>query len=85
MRNKEALPCVQRYSWWALLQDAANVTLRSKTLRGTVCDAILAKGCVREPSKMCKMFAMTDALNMVHILVACAMQGIRFSSINCLQ
>ena len=30
----------------ALLQDAANATLRSETLRETVCDAIIANGAV---------------------------------------
>ena len=50
-----------------------------------MCDAIIANGGVREPSKMCKKFAMMDALNMVQILVACAMHGIRFSSLNCLR
>ena len=68
-----------------LLQDVANATLRSETLRETVCDAIIANDGVREPSKMSKTFAMTDASNTVQILVACAMQGIRFSSINCLR
>ena len=70
---------------WALVQDAANATLRSETLRETMCDAIIANGGVRGPSKMSKTFVMTDASNTVQILVASAMQGIRFSSINCLQ
>ena len=48
----------------------------------TVCDAIIANDGVKEPSKRYKVFAMMDASNMVQILVACAMQGIRFSSIN---
>ena len=34
-----------------LLQDAANATLRSETLRETVCDAIIANGGVKNPSK----------------------------------
>ena len=34
-----------------LLQDATNATLRSETLRETVCDAIIANGGVKEPSK----------------------------------
>ena len=68
-----------------LLQDAANVTLRSETLRETVCDAIIANGGVRKLSEMYKTFAMTDASNMVQVLVACAMKGIRFGSINCLR
>ena len=54
-------------------QDAANATLRSETLRETVCDAIIANGGVREPFKMCKTFAMTDASNTVQSLVAYAM------------
>ena len=52
----------------------------------TVCDAIIANGGVKEPSKKVQnVFAMEDASNMVQILVACAMQGIQFSSINCLR
>ena len=50
-----------------------------------VCDAIIANGGVKKCQKRCKTFAMTDASNTVQILVACAMQGIRFSSINCLR
>ena len=50
----------------------------------TVCDAIIANGGVKTRQKRCKTFAMTDASNTVQILVACAMQGIQFSSINCL-
>ena len=67
------------------MQDAANATLRLETLQETVCDAIIANGGVREPSKMSKTFAMTDASNTVQILVACAMHGIRFSLMNCLR
>ena len=33
----------------SLLQDAANTTLRSETLRETVCDAVITNGGVREP------------------------------------
>ena len=51
----------------------------------TVCDAIIANGGVNKLSKRCKSFAMEDASNTVQILVACAMQGIRFSSINYLR
>ena len=51
----------------------------------TMCDAIVANGGVKNPSKRCKTFAMEDASNTVKILVACAMKGIRFSSINCLR
>ena len=51
----------------------------------TVCDAIIANGGVKNRQKRCKTFAMEDASNTVQILVACAMQGIRFSSINCLR
>ena len=46
-----------------LLQDAANVTLRSEILRETVCDAMIANGGVGKPSEMYKTFAMTDASN----------------------
>ena len=51
----------------------------------TACDAIIANGGVKNRQKRCKTFAMEDASNTVQILVACAMQGIRFSSINCLR
>ena len=34
-----------------LLQDSPNATLRSETLRETVCDAIIANGGVKKPSK----------------------------------
>ena len=68
-----------------LLQDATNATLQSETLRETVCDAIIANGGVKNRQKMCETFAMEDASNTVQILVACAMQGIWFNSINCLR
>ena len=51
----------------------------------TVCDTIIANGGVKNRQKRCKTFAMEDASNTVQIVVACAMHGIRFSSINCLQ
>ena len=51
----------------------------------TVCDAIIANGGVKNCQKRCKSFAMADTLNTVQILVACAMKGIRFSSMNCLR
>ena len=38
----------------------------------TVCDALITNGDVKNPSKRCKTFAMTDASNTVQILVACA-------------
>ena len=69
----------------SLLQDAANATLRSETLRETVCDAIIANGGVRKPSKMYKMFAMTDESNTVQILVACAIQATQLTRSNCLR
>ena len=50
-----------------------------------VCDAIITNGGVWQPSKKVKTFAMEDASNTVQILVACVMQGIRFSSINYLR
>ena len=68
-----------------LLQDAANTTLRPETLRETVCDAIIANSGVKNHQKRRKTFAMTDASNTVQVLVACAMKGIQFSSINCLR
>ena len=48
----------------------------------TVWDAIIANCGVKNPLKRCKPFAMTDASNTVQNLVACALQGIRFISIN---
>ena len=44
----EVLPqfLVLVFSLDTLLQDAANVTLRSETLRETVCDAMIANGAV---------------------------------------
>src|SRR3990170_508840 len=42
-----------------------------------VCDALIANGDVKKPSKRCKTFAMAETSNMVQILVACAMQGTR--------
>ena len=48
----------------------------------TVCDAIIANGVVKNSQKRCKTFAMTDASNTVHILVLCAMQGIRLIQTN---
>ena len=69
----------------ALLQDAANATLRSETLRRNYVRCHNHKWWCKNPSKRCKTFAMEDASNTVQILVACAMQGIQFSSINCLR
>ena len=51
----------------------------------TVCDAIIANGGVKEPSKMSKTFVMTDASNTVQILVACAMRGIWLICMNYLR
>ena len=50
-----------------------------------MCNAMIANGGVGKPSEMYKTFAMTDASNMVQVLVACAMKGMRFSSINYLR
>ena len=50
----------------------------------TVCDAIIANGGVKNPSKRCKTFAMADTSNTVQILVACAMLSIRLIHTNCL-
>ena len=38
----------------SLLQDAANATLQSETLRETVCDAIIANGGVKTHQKSTK-------------------------------
>ena len=51
----------------------------------TVCDTIIENGGVKNRQKRCKTFAMIDASNTVQNLVACAMQGIRFNSMNCLR
>ena len=51
----------------------------------TVCDAIIANGGVKNPSKRCETFAMAEPSNMVQILVACAMTGIRLIHSNCLR
>ena len=48
----------------------------------TVYDAMIANGGVKTRHKRCKTFAMKDASNTVQTLVACAMQGIQFSSMN---
>ena len=50
-----------------------------------MCDAIVANGGVREPLKISKTFAMTDASNTVQILVVCAKQGIRLIQTNYLR
>ena len=80
-------------AWWqwlknsvnniiTLLQDAANATLRSETLRRNCVRCRNRKRWCKKPSKRCKTFAMEDASNAVQNLVACAMQGIRSSSIS---
>ena len=69
----------------SLLQDAANATLRSETLRRNCVRCHNRKRWCKKRLKRCKTFAMEDASNTVQILVACAMQGIRFSSINYLR
>ena len=62
------------------------MTLRSETLRRNCMRCNNHKHWYKKPrQKRCKTFAMTDASNTVQILVACAMQGIRFSSINYLR
>jgi len=68
----------------SLLQDAAKVTLRSETLRRNCVRCNNHKRWCKKTRKRCKLFAMEDASNTVQILVTCALQGIRFSSINCL-
>ena len=70
----------------ALLQDAANATLRSETLRRNCVRCHNRKRwCKKTRQKRCKTFAMAEPSNTVQILVACAMHGIWFSSINCLR
>ena len=48
----------------------------------TVCDAIIANGGVKNVKKVAKRLRWRIPSNTVQILVACAMQGILFSSIN---
>ena len=50
-----------------------------------MCHSIITNGGVQTHQKGCKTFVMEDASNTVQILVACAMQGIWFSSINYLR
>ena len=74
------------FSLYSILQDAAYVTLRSETLRWNCVRCHNRKRwCKKSCQKRCKTFVMEDASNTVQILVACAMQGIRFSSIKRLQ
>ena len=67
------------------MQDGPNATVESETVRRNYVWCHNRKQWCKKPSKRCKTFVMTDALNTVQILVACAMQGIRFSSMNCLR
>ena len=70
----------------SLLQDGPNATLRSETLwRNCVRCHNHKRWCKITDKKRCKTFAMEGASNMVQILVVCAMQGIRSSSINYLR
>ena len=50
----------------------------------TVCDAIIANGGVKKPTKRSKTFVTEDASNTGQNLVAWVMQGIWSSSMNCL-
>jgi len=50
-----------------------------------VCDALITNGDVKNRQKRCKTFAMKDTSNTAHILIACAMRVIRFSSLNYLR
>ena len=68
-----------------LLQDAANVTLRSETLRRNCVRCHNRKRWCKNSEKGCKTFAMTYASNTVQNLVACVIEGIQFSSVNCLR
>ena len=78
-------PVTSRTKVTPLLQDAANVTLRSETLRRNCVRCNNHKRWCKKPSKRCKTFAMTDASNTVQILVACAKQGIWLIQTNCLR
>ena len=69
---------------YPLLHDGPNATLLSETLRWNCVWCHNRKRGCKNRQKRCETFAMTDAPNTVQILVACAMQGIWFSSINCL-
>ena len=64
----------------------------------TVCDALISNGGVKNPSKEVQNICddgcikhgsdfscVCDEWHTVQVLVACAMKGIRFSSINCLR
>ena len=44
VRSMMSLTDLPLLFWGSLLQDAANATLRSETLRETVCDAIIING-----------------------------------------
>ena len=67
-----------------LLQDGSNATLRSETLRRNCVRCHNRKRWCKKPSKKVQNVCDANASNTVQNLVACAMQGIRFSSINCL-
>ena len=83
-RSDRVSPC--RLYRWTICKHYCRMLLTGhydqRPFDETVCDAIIANGGLENHQKRCKMFAMTDASNTVQILVACAMQGIRFSSIN---
>ena len=61
--SKVIATSILEHSGYSLLQDAANATLRSETLRETLCDTMIANSAVGKPSEMYKTFAMMDASN----------------------
>ena len=68
-----------------LLQDGPNATLRLETLRRNCVRCHNRKRWCKKPSKKVQNVCDANASNTVQNLVACAMKGIRFSSINYLQ
>ena len=73
-----------RISVAALLQVAANATLRSESLRRNCVRCHNRKRWCKKPSKKVQNVCDDGCIKQVQILFACAMQGIQFSSINCL-
>ena len=69
----------------SLLQDAANATLWSKTLRRNCVQCHNRKRWCKIIVKKVQNFCDGGCVKYGLVLVACAMQGRQFSSINCLQ
>ena len=80
MQGRKSIVMQWNYILLALLQDAANMTLQSETLRRNYVRCINRKRWFKKNcQKRCTTFAMTDTSNTVQILVACVMRGIRLS------